>query len=128
MLNKIWRKHKERIANGGSESITFKTKRLKNHGKSDLTWKYYPLEKLSSFQMAHILAKGLYPELRNNVNNIVFVDSIEQHEWVDRTTAGKKFLVEQLVMHWEAVSRLKDQWDFYVKQKNGEESKSKNLS
>jgi hypothetical protein len=49
--------------------------------------------------MAHGLPKGAYPEFRNNVNNIVYVDSIEQHERVDKTIAGKKFLVEQLVIH-----------------------------
>ena len=124
MLKKIWRKHKERIANGGSELITFKTKRLRNHGKSDLTWKYFRLEDLASFQMAHILSKWPYPEFRNNVDNIAYVDSIEQHEWVDRTVAGKKFLVQQLVLNWEAIPRLKKQWDFYVNQKNGEKSKS----
>lgn len=123
MLKKIWIKHKERIDNGWSELITFKTKWLRNHGKSDLTWKYYSLENLASFQMAHALPKGSFPEFRNNVNNIVFVDSIEQHERVDRTTAGKKFLVEQLVMHWELIPWLKKQWDFYCKQKNGEKSK-----
>ena len=124
MLKKIWIKHKERIANGWSELITFKTKWLRNHGKSDLTGKYYRLEDLASYMFAHALPKGMYTELRNNVNNIVFVDSIEQHNRVDRTIAGKKFLVEQLVMHWELIPRLKKQWDFYCKQKNGE---SKNL-
>ena len=118
MLNKIGRKHKDRIANGGSELITFKTKRLRNHGKSDLTGKYFKLEDLASYQMAHGLPKGMYPEFRLNVNNIVFVDNIEQHERVDRTIAGKKYLVEQLVMHGEFIPRLKKQWDFYVKQKN----------
>lgn len=124
MLKKIWIKHKERIANGGNETVTFKIKWLKNNHKSDLTGKYYRLEDLSSYMFAHALPKGMYPEFRNNVNNIVFVDSIEQHNRVDRTTAGKKFLVEQLVMHWELIPRLKKQWDFYCKQKNGE---SKNL-
>ena len=124
MLKKIWIKHKERIANGWSELITFKTKWLRNHGKSDLTGKYYRLEDLASYMFAHALPKGMYTEFRNNVNNIVFVDSIEQHNRVDRTIAGKKFLVEQLVMHWELIPRLKKQWDFYCKQKNGE---SKNL-
>ena len=123
MLKKIWARHRERIANGGSELLTFKTKWLRNHGKSDLTWKYYSLEDLASFQMAHALPKWSFPEFRNNVNNIVFVDSIEQHNRVDRTTAGKKFLVEQLVMHWELIPWLKKQWDFYCKQKNGEKTK-----
>jgi hypothetical protein len=30
--------------------------------------------------------------------------------------------VEQLVIHWELIPRLKKKWDFYVKQKNGKES------
>ena len=117
-INKIWRRHQERIANGGSELLTFKIKWLRNKGKSDLTGKYYRLENLASYQFAHALPKGLYPEFRNDPNNIVFVDSIEQHERVDRTTAGKKFLVQQLVMHNELIPRLKKQWDFYYKQKN----------
>lgn len=122
MLNKIWRKHRDRIANWWSELATFEAKRKQNEWKSDLTGKYFSLENLASYQMAHGLPKGAYPEFRNNVNNIVYVDSIEQHERVDKTIAGKKFLVEQLVIHWELIPRLKKKWDFYVKQKNGKES------
>ena len=119
MLKKIWERHRKRISEGGSELLTFKTKRLRNHGKSDLTWKFYKLENVASYQFAHALPKGTYPEFRNNPNNIVFVDSIEQHERVDRATAWKKFLVTHLVMHGELIPRLKGQWDFYYKQKHG---------
>jgi len=117
-IHKIGRRHQERMANGGSEKVTFKIKWLANKGKSDLTGKYHKLEDAASYMFAHALPKGMYPEYRNNVNNIVFVDSIEQHERVDRTTAGKKFLIQQLVMHGELIPRLKEQWDFYIKQKN----------
>lgn len=128
-INKIGRRHQERIANGGSEKVTFKVKWLANKGKSDLTGKYHRLEDAASYMFAHALPKGMYPEYRNNVNNIVYVDSIEQHERVDQTTAGKKFLVQQLVMHGELIPRLKEQWDFYIKQKNrdGESRTSRNF-
>ena len=117
-IHKIWRKHKERIASWRSETITFKIKRLRNWWKSDLTWKYYPIDQLQSFQFAHALPKWLFPEYRNNVNNIVFVDSIEQHEWVDKTTAWKKYLVEALLRKWELIPRLKEKWqDFLIKQR-----------
>ena len=122
MLNKIWRKHRDRIANWWSELITFKTKWLRNKGKTDLTWRFFPLESVQACQFAHWLSKWYFPEYRNYVSNIVYVDNIQQHERVDRTIAWKKFLVEQLVMHWELIPRLKKQWDFYVKQKNGKES------
>jgi hypothetical protein len=36
---------------------------------------------------AHALPKGMYPELRNNVNNIIFVDSMAQHQRVDEQVA-----------------------------------------
>ena len=117
-IHKIWRKHKERIDSWKSELITFKVKWLRNYWKTDLTWKYYPLDHVQSFQFAHALPKWLYPEYRNNPNNIVFVDSIEQHEWLDKTTAWKKAIVEALVMKWELIPRLKEKWeDFLIKQR-----------
>lgn len=117
-IHKIWRKHKERIDSWWSELTTFRIKRLRNHGKSDLTWKYYMLEEVQSFQFAHALPKGLFPEYRNNPNNIIYVDSIEQHEWVDQTTAWKKYLVEWLVRRWELIPRIKEKWqDFLIKQR-----------
>ncbi len=76
------------------------------------------LEEVQSFQFAHALPKGLFPEYRNNPNNIIYVDSIEQHEWVDQTTAWKKYLVEWLVRRWELIPRIKEKWqDFLIKQR-----------
>lgn len=118
MLNKIGRKHNERIANGGSERATFLKKYWSNNCKSDLTGKFYTLENLASYQFAHALPKGTYPEFRNNVNNIVFVDNIAQHHRVDSQIAGKKYLVQELVLKNELIPRLKSKWEFYIKQKN----------
>ena len=89
-IKRIWRKRKARIANGDSESSLFLEIWEKRGGKSDLTWTYYNKEDLQSFQFAHILPKGMYPEYRLNPDNIIFVDSIEQHERIDRTVAGNK--------------------------------------
>ena len=117
-IKRIWRKHQERIADWRSELTTFRIKRLRNRWKSDLTGKYYMIEEVQSFQFAHALPKWLYPEYRNNPNNIVYVDSIEQHEWVDKTTAWKKAIVEALVRKWELIPRLKEKWeDFLIKQR-----------
>ena len=117
-LKPIWRKHKERISQWLSETTTFKIKWLRNHGKSDLTWKYFPIENVQSFQFAHALAKWLYPEYRNNPRNIVYVDSIEQHERVDKTTAWKKAMIESLMLKWELIPRLKVKWqDFLIRKR-----------
>lgn len=98
MVNKIGRKHKERIAKGGSEKTTFLLKWKRNQGKTDLTGKFIRYEDLASYMFAHALPKGMYEEFRNNINNIVFVDSIEQHHRVDQQIAGKKYLVQELVL------------------------------
>lgn len=116
MLNKIGKKHKERIANGGSELLTFKAKYYQNKGKSDLTGKFYRLDDVRSYQFAHALPKGTYPKYRNNVNNIVFVDSIEQHHRVDSMIAGEKYYVQELVENGELIPRLKEKRFFSCKQ------------
>ena len=119
MLKKIGRRHKERIARGGSETTTFLLKWKRNQGKTDLTGKFIRYEDLASYMFAHALPKGMYEEFRNNINNIVFVDSIEQHHRVDQQIAGKKYLVQQLVLKNELIPRLKKKWEFFSsKQKN----------
>ena len=117
MLKKIGRKHKERIANGGSETTTFLLKWKRNQGKTDLTGKLIKYEDLASYMFAHGLPKGMYPEFRNNVSNIVFVDNIAQHHRVDSQIAGKKYLVQELVLKNELIPRLKSKWEFYIKNK-----------
>ena len=97
MIKKIWKKRRERVATGGSESSLFFRIYEKRGGKSDLTWTYYNKEELQSFQFAHILPKGMYPEYRLNPENIVFVDSIEQHQWVDRTVARNKAIFKDWI-------------------------------
>lgn len=122
-LNKIGRKHKERIADWRSETTTFKIKWLRNYGKTDLTGKYFPIENVQSFQFAHALPKWMFPEYRNNPNNIIYVDNIEQHERLDSITAGNKYLVESLVIRWDLVQRVKARWrDFLIQKRHNETS------
>ena len=111
MIKKIWKKRRERAATGGSESSLFFQIYEKRGGKSDLTWTYYNKEELQSFQFAHILPKGMYPEYRLNPENIVFVDSIEQHQRVDRMVAGNKAIFKDLIDRWLARKRLREMWD-----------------
>ena len=117
-LKPIWRKHKERMAKWLDERTTFKIKWLRNYGKTDLTGKYFTIESVQPFQFAHALPKGMFPEYRNNPNNIIYVDSIEQHERLDSITAGNKYLVEALVIRWELVDRVKARRrDFNIQKK-----------
>ena len=97
MLRKIWKKRRERVTTGGSESSLFFQIYEKRGWKSDLTNTYYNKEELQSFQFAHILPKGMYPEYRLNPENIVFVDSIEQHQWVDRMVARNKAIFKDWI-------------------------------
>lgn len=39
----------------------------------------------------------MYPEYRLNPENIVFVDSIEQHQWVDLTVARNKAIFKDWI-------------------------------
>lgn len=106
-IKKIWRKRKTRIANGGSETSLFLEIREKRGWKSDLTGTYYNKEDLQSFQFAHILPKGMYPEYRLNPDNIIFVDSIEQHERIDLTVAGNKAVFKDFIDRWIARKHLR---------------------
>ena len=117
-LHPIGRKHKERIAQGLDERTTFKIKWLRNKGKTDLTWRFFPIESVQSFQFAHGLSKWYFPEYRNYVSNIVYVDNIQQHERVDKQIAWHKYVAEALMLKWELIPRLKKKWqDFLIKQR-----------
>jgi len=116
-IKKIWKKHQERIANWWSEKATFKIKYYRNLWKTDLTWKFVAFDHAASYMFAHALPKGTYPEFRNNVNNIVFVDDIDQHEWVDKQVARHKFIVIDLVKKWLLIPRLKEKWEDFLIQK-----------
>lgn len=111
MLRKIWKKRRERVSNGGSESSLFLQIFKKRGRKTDLLDNIYSEEDLQSFQFAHILPKGMFPEYRLNPENIVFVDSIEQHQRVDRMVAGNKAIFKDLVDRWLARKRLREMWD-----------------
>ena len=114
MLKKIWKKRRERVANGGSESSLFLQIFKKRGKKTDLLDNIYSEEELQSFQFAHILPKGMYPEYRLNPENIVFVDSIEQHQRVDRMVAGNKAIFKDLVDRWLARKRLREMRDSHM--------------
>ena len=111
MIKKIWKKRRERVANGGSESSLFLQIFKQRGGKTDLVDNSISEEELQSFQFAHILPKGMYPEYRLNPENIIFVDSIEQHQRVDRTVARNKAIFKDLVDRWLARKRLRGMWD-----------------
>ena len=111
VMRKIWAKRKKRIESWGSESSLFLQIYEKRGGKSDLTGTYYHKEDLQSFQFAHILPKGMYPEYRLNPDNIIFVDSIEQHERVDRTVAGNKAVFKDFIDRWIARKHLRQIWN-----------------
>lgn len=114
MIKKIWKKRRNRVANGGSESSLFLQIFKKRAKKTDLLDNIYSEEELQSFQFAHILPKGMYPEYRLNPENIVFVDSIEQHQRVDRMVAGNKAIFKDLVDRWLARKRLREMWDSHM--------------
>lgn len=113
---KIGKKRKARIANGGSESSLFLCI-LKKRKKTDLTGKPISEENARSRQFAHILPKGIYPELRLNPNNIIIVDSIEQHERVDQRVSGFKAEYYEMVRKWTAIQALHDDWVLSANQK-----------
>lgn len=114
MIKKIWRKRRERVATGGSETSLFLQIFKKRGKKTDLMDNTISEEELQSFQFAHILPKGMYPEYRLNPENIVFVDSIEQHQRVDRMVAGNKAIFKDLVDRWLARKRLREMRDSHM--------------
>ena len=114
MIKKIWKKRRERVANGGSESSLFLQIFRQRRGKTDLVDNTISEEELQSFQFAHILPKGMYPEYRLNPENIIFVDSIEQHQRVDRMVAGNKAIFKDLVDRWLARKRLREMRDSHM--------------
>jgi len=53
----------------------------------------------------------MFPEYRLNPDNIILVDSIEQHEWVDRTVAGSKEYFRSCVKKGTARKILAQIWN-----------------
>lgn len=104
---KIWRKKKTRLANWWGEKALF-MKLIDERGRTDTSWRPITRESAQSFQFAHILPKGMYPELRNNPNNIIIVDSIAQHNWVDSIVAWFKWEFYKMVMRGTAVKAIHD--------------------
>ncbi|MDO4713859.1 MAG: hypothetical protein Q4B28_04355 [bacterium] len=84
---------------------------LEKRGKTDLSGRPITAEDARSYQFAHILPKGMYPELRLNPDNIILVDSIEQHEWVDKTVAGAKAWFFDWVKRGVAIQHLNQIWN-----------------
>lgn len=114
MIKKIWKKRRERVTTGGSETSLFLQIFKKRGKKTDLMDNVYSEEELQSFQFAHILPKGMYPEYRLNPENIIFVDSIEQHQRVDRMVARNKAIFKDLIDRWLARKRLREMWDSHM--------------
>ena len=107
---KIGKKRKARIVNGGSEASLF-LQILEKRRKTDLTGRPITMEDARSYQFAHILPKGMFPEYRLNPENIILVNSIEQHEWVDKTVSGNKGYFRSCVEKWTARKILAQIWN-----------------
>lgn len=90
-----------------SETTTFLIKRNRNKGYSDLTHTFWNKGDLASYMFAHALPKGLYPEYRNNPNNIIFVDNIAQHNRVDSKIAWNHQLVISLIQKGKLAEYLR---------------------
>lgn len=104
MLKKIWKKRRQRIDNWLSELNTFRIVHERSKSISELSWEYVYEARVWCF--AHILAKGMYPELRNDPNNIIFVKNIAEHELVDHFVAHNKMEFFDLVKEWKAIQKL----------------------
>ena len=72
------------------------------------------MEEARSYQFAHILPKGMFPEYRLNPENIILVDSIEQHERVDKTVSGNKDYFRSCVDKGAAREILAQIWNLPI--------------
>lgn len=107
MIKPYWRKHQERIKAWLSETTTFLIKWNRNRWYSDLTHTFWNKWDLASYMFAHWLPKWLYPEYRNNPNNIIFVDNIAQHNRVDSKIAWNHQLVISLIQKGKLAEYLR---------------------
>lgn len=114
MIRKIGKKRQARIDNWLSELNTFQEVYNRARGISELSWEYVLEPRVRCF--AHILAKGMYPKLRNDPNNIIFVKNIKEHELVDHFVAHNKKVFFDLVQEWKAIMKLKQLFIKYKKE------------
>lgn len=101
-----WKKKKARLQNWWSEAQLFRKIWLRNNLECQLTWEY--VSEVYPYCFVHILPKWLYPELRLDPNNIIFVKYHHLHTRVDQQTARNKAVFLQLVKEWKAIERLKE--------------------
>ena len=106
-IKKISFKKQARISSWLSERALF-LRLIKERKRTDTSGRPITEENAQSFQFAHILPKGMYPELRLNPNNIIIVDSINQHHWVDKMVAWFKHEFYEFVMRGTAIKALHD--------------------
>lgn len=109
-IKPFWLRYKRRKADWWTETSIFLFVYKKFCGRSCLTGRYYDIEDLQAWQFAHILPKWMYPQLRLDPNNIIFVDDIQQHERVDRKVRKIwKLDFFNFVKKWIAVQKLKEE-------------------
>lgn len=104
-IKKISDKRRERLANGWWEKQVF-LQLIEQRKRTDTSWRPITVDNAKSYQFAHILPKGMYPTLRLDPNNIIIVDSIPQHEWVDKMVAWEHYSFIKRVKEWKAVKIL----------------------
>lgn len=104
-IKRVWKKKLERLKNNGSEVLTYE-KKFNNCDKRCVICKkeFKTFEETKTWCYAHILNKRDWPHIRNFINNIAFVCSIEHHEEVDKQISGQnKKELEQKILNGEEI-------------------------
>lgn len=108
-MKQISDKKRERIIRTWGEGVLFKKIAVQSNMRCQLTWQY--IYNVYPYCFAHILGKGMFPELRVDQNNIIFVKNSVLHKRVDKTVAWRKHEFMQLVKQGKAIEELKRIYD-----------------
>lgn len=107
-VNPIGRKHRERIESWGSEVDIFRKVLIRADWYCELTKRYVYEPK--SYNFAHILPKGTWPEFRLDPNNIILVYDIDTHQKVDELKSGMREELAEMVRRGTAVDFIKNKY------------------
>ncbi len=71
-----------------------------------VTGVYFIPERAENY--AHLLPKGMYPEYRNNPENIALVKDVEAHHKLDRMVTWNKLQIKALLDEWKSNEEIMD--------------------